>query len=72
MTETSTSSRAEPLVPRLVKAKQAAQYLNISTWKLRNLVQEGRIPYIPGEGTAPWLFDRRDLDQYVEKAKVVF
>jgi excisionase family DNA binding protein len=58
---------------RLLKVKAAAQYLGISPWKLRNLTQQGRIPYIPGESyTAPWLYDREDLDEYIRSAKVRF
>jgi excisionase family DNA binding protein len=50
-------------------AKEAARYLSVSQWKLRNLVQDGRLPAIIGEGTAPWLFDMRDLDAYIDTAK---
>lgn len=59
--------------PRLVKTKQAAEYLAISQWKLRNLVQQGLIPYIEdGGGTSPWRFDLRDLDAYIERSRRVF
>jgi excisionase family DNA binding protein len=59
------------ITPRLLKIKQAAVYLNCSPWKIRNLVQQGGIPYLPGEGsTAPWTFDIRDLDAYIESAEV--
>ena len=34
------------VAPRLVKTKQAAEYLAISEWKIRNLVQQGLLPYI--------------------------
>jgi len=61
-----------PLVPRLVKTKQAAEYLAISQWKLRNLVQQGLLPYIEdGGGTSPWRFDVRDLDTYIERSRRV-
>jgi excisionase family DNA binding protein len=56
--------------PRLLKTQQAARYLGVSAWKLRNLVQNGEIPYIPGDGTSPWLFDIHDLDAFIERAKV--
>lgn len=58
------------VTPRTLKTKQAARYLGVSAWKLRNLVQAGEIPYIPGEGTSPWLFDRKDLDNWIERRKV--
>ena len=61
------------LAPRLVRIKEAAVYLGMSTWKLRDLVQQGRLPVICGEGTyAPWLFDVRDLDDFVNKEKEHF
>lgn len=64
------TSKGSPLIPRLVKTKQAAEYLAISQWKLRNLVQQGLIPYIEdGGGTSPWRFDVRDLDAYVERSR---
>ena len=55
--------------PRLLKTKQAAEYLSVSAWKLRNLVQAGEIPCILGDGTSPWLFDRQDLDNWIEERK---
>jgi excisionase family DNA binding protein len=57
------------ITPRVLKTKQAARYLAISTWKLRNLVQVGEIPCILGSGTSPWLFDLRDLDNWIERLK---
>jgi excisionase family DNA binding protein len=68
----SKSPKEASLAPRLVKTKQAAEYLAISQWKLRNLVQQGLIPYIEdGGGTSPWRFDVRDLDAYVERSRRV-
>lgn len=66
------SAKETPIAPRLVKTKQAAEYLAISEWKLRNLVQQGLVPYIEdGGGTSPWRFDIRDLDAYVERSRRV-
>lgn len=54
---------------RLVRTRQAADYLCISEWKLRRLVQDGGLPFVQdGEGT-PFLFDLRDLDAYIERHK---
>jgi excisionase family DNA binding protein len=58
------------VTPRILKTKHAARYVGISGWKFRNLVQAGEIPYIPGEGTSPWLFDKKDLDNWIERRKV--
>jgi hypothetical protein len=57
------------IAPRVLKTKHAARYLAMSTWKLRNLVQVGEIPCIVGSGTSPWLFDLRDLDNWIEQQK---
>ncbi len=66
------SPKLAPIVPRLVKTKQAAEYLAISEWKLRHLVQQGLIPYIEdGGGTSPWRFDIRDLDEYIQRSRRV-
>ena len=67
------SAREEgPITPRLVKTKQAAEYLAVSQWKLRNLVQQGLIPFIEdGGGMSPWRFDIRDLDAYIERSRRV-
>jgi helix-turn-helix protein len=58
------------VTPRILKTKHAVRYLAVSPWKLRNLVQAGEIPYIPGEGTSPWLFDPKDLDNWIERRKL--
>jgi excisionase family DNA binding protein len=66
------SAQERPIPPRLVKTKLAAEYLAISRWKLRSLVQQDLIPYIEdGGGTSPWRFDIRDLDAYVERSRRV-
>lgn len=58
---------------RYLKIKTAAVYLGMSVKKLRTLTYEGRIPYIPGAGLrAPWLYDRADLDAYMQQAKRVY
>ena len=58
------------ITPRMLKTKQAAHYLNVSAWKLRNVVQAGEIACIIGDGTSsPWLFDIRDLDDWIERSK---
>jgi excisionase family DNA binding protein len=63
------SSRSKGVEPRALKTNDAAAYLGISPWKLRNLVQFGEISYISGEGTSPWLFDKQELDRWVESRK---
>jgi excisionase family DNA binding protein len=63
------SNRKASVAPRALKTNDAAAYLGISPWKLRNLVQSGEISYISGEGTSPWLFDKQELDRWIESRK---
>ena len=54
---------------RLLRLKAAADYLSLSPWKVRSLIQAGRLPVVQdGEGS-PFLLDLRDLDVYVERNK---
>jgi excisionase family DNA binding protein len=62
-------TKTNQFAPRLLKTQQAARYLGISPWKLRNLVQASEIAYIPGDGTSPWLFDMNDLNGWIEQRK---
>ena len=52
---------------RLVRLKEAAAYLSLSPWKLRNLVWAGRLPVVQDCEGSPFLFDQYDLDSYVEQ-----
>jgi excisionase family DNA binding protein len=75
---TVTSPNASPLQPtiarptlakRLLRVREAAQYLSVSPWKLRRLVQDGLLPIIQHSDGAPWLVDVRDLDSFIERNK---
>jgi excisionase family DNA binding protein len=48
--------------PKLLSTKQAARYLSMSEWQLRNLVRNGEVPYVPGKY---WKFDVADLDRWI-------
>jgi len=54
---------------RLLRLKDAAHYLSLSPWKLRRLIWEGRLPVVQDCEGSPFLFDRHDLDSYVESHK---
>lgn len=54
---------------RLLRIKRAADYLGLSTRKIRCLVQEGDLHAVQLPGHAPWLLDIRDLDAWIEKNK---
>jgi excisionase family DNA binding protein len=54
---------------RLLRLKPAAEYLSLSPWKLRSLIQAGRLPVVQDSEGSPFLLDVRDLDVYVERNK---
>jgi excisionase family DNA binding protein len=54
---------------RLLKTKDAAYYLGVSTWKVRKLAIDGKLQYVADAASGPWLFDIRDLDAYIEANK---
>lgn len=59
-------SRRSTLGRRLVRTHEAATYLALSEWKIREMVRDGELPYIDDGKGGPWRFDLRDLDAYVE------
>jgi excisionase family DNA binding protein len=59
------------LIPnrRLLRLKAAAEYLSLSPWKLRQLIQCGKLPVIQDTDGSPFLLDVRDLDGWLERNK---
>ncbi|HEY1759966.1 MAG TPA: excisionase family DNA-binding protein [Bryobacteraceae bacterium] len=54
---------------RLIRTKEAANYLSMSDWKLRRLIQEGTFPVVQDHEGGPFLLDVRDLDGYIDSNK---
>ena len=54
---------------RLLRTKQAAEYLCMSEWKLRKLIQDGVLPYLHEAEGAPFYLDVHDLDEYIDRNK---
>lgn len=62
-------TKLQPSLRRLLRLKEAAEYVSLSPWKLRKLVQDGHLPVVKYGENAPWLLDLRDLDGWVERHK---
>jgi excisionase family DNA binding protein len=54
----------QEIVPRVLKAREAAAYIGVSPWTIRNLVHEGVLEYLPGKH---WRFSTDDLDEYIRR-----
>jgi excisionase family DNA binding protein len=72
----STSPNAGPSQPvlakpakRLLRVREAAEYLSVSAWKLRRLVQDGLLPIVQDRDGGVWRVDVRDLDNFIERNK---
>jgi hypothetical protein len=52
---------------RLLKIPQAAHYLNRSVWMVRQLIASGELRTVGKR--KPFVIDRRDLDNYIDRAK---
>ncbi len=57
------------LIKRLVTTKEAAKYLGMSDWSIRQLVRSGKLPVVSGCEECNWRFDVHDLNEYVENNK---
>lgn len=56
-----------PLPRRLCAVAEAARYLSLSTWTIREMVWRGDLPHVR-QGRRI-LLDLRDLDAWVDRAK---
>jgi excisionase family DNA binding protein len=56
------------LTPRLLSQQEAAVYLGISYWTLRDLTFRGEVPHVKIGRRI--LVDRLDLDAYLDRAKI--
>lgn len=65
------SSKVEPtpVTPRLLSVKDAALYLGATVWAVRCMAWQSEVPFLKIGGRI--LFDRADLDQYIENQKSV-
>lgn len=55
---------------RLLKLKDAAHYLSLSTRKVRDLVHAGELPVVRFTENSAWLIDIHDLDALIDRHKV--
>ncbi len=52
-----------------LRIKEASVYLNISIWKVRNLIQSGKLSYFQECDNAIILIDIEDLNAFIERNK---
>jgi len=62
------TSGSVPDTARCLGVREAAIYLGATIWAVRSLAWERRLPFIRLGHRL--LFDRQDLDRYIERSKV--
>lgn len=60
-----------PLIPRLLPLKQAAEWLGLSEWAMRERVWRGEIPVVRFPGGRKQFIDVRDLERFIDQNKEV-
>ena len=53
--------------PQLLTMKEAARYLGLSVWALRERVWKGHIPFVRFPKGKKFYFRRKDLDGFIEE-----
>jgi len=54
---------------KLLKTRNAAIYLNVSQWRIRQMAHKGQIPYVQFEVDGTLYFDISDLDALIQRHK---
>jgi hypothetical protein len=62
---------ANPMSPRLLTLKGAAEYLGLTVWAMRERIWAGQIPVVQFPGGRKQYVDVRDLNQFIEAHKRV-
>ena len=55
--------------PRLLPLKQAAQYLGLTVWAIRERIWAGQIPVVQFPGGRKQYIDRQDLESFIQNNK---
>lgn len=59
----------DPLSPRLLPLKDAATWLGITTWAMRERIWRGDLPVVRFPGGRKMFLDRKDLEEFIVKNK---
>ena len=62
---------SNPMSPRLLPLKQAAEYLGLTIWAMREAIWAGLIPVVRlPNGRKMWI-DIKDIDRFIDQNKTV-
>ena len=58
-----------PMLPRLLPLKQAAEYMGLTVWAMRERIWAGQIPVVQFPGGRKQFIDTRDIEAFIEHNK---
>lgn len=56
--------RTRKVAPRMMRTREAAEYIGVSQWQLRQMVASGEIPFVRRKY---FLFSVDDLDSWIKR-----
>ena len=62
---------ANPIGPRLLPLKDAATYLGLTVWAMRERIWAGQIPVVQFPGGRKQYIDIQDLEAFIQRNKRV-
>ncbi|MEJ2727351.1 MAG: hypothetical protein P8185_02380 [Deltaproteobacteria bacterium] len=70
-TKEKTQKIANPMGPRLLPLKKAADYIGLTVWALRERIWAGDIPVVKFPGGRKQFIDIKDIETFIERNKTV-
>ena len=61
---------SNPMRPRLLPLKVAAEYLGLTVWALRERIWAGQIPVVRFPGGRKQYLDVQDLEKFIDNNKI--
>jgi len=58
-----------PMTPRLLSLKQAAEYMGLTVWAMRERIWAGQIPVVQFPGGRKQFIDTKDIEAFIERNK---
>jgi len=63
---------SSPMAPRLLPLKEAARWLGLTVWAMRERVWNGDVPVVRFPGGRKMFIDVQDLETFVQRNKMRF
>lgn len=61
---------SNPMSPRLLPLKKAAEYLGLTVWAMRERIWAGQIPVVQFPGGRKQYIDTSDIENFIKQNKV--